>query len=262
MNQGSTQSAVDSRPRYLQAADALAAFLREQRLQPGDLLPPTEELARRIGVSRSTLREAMGYLEQEGRLQRRQGVGTFVTSPPGGHLVYGLEELTALRSLGNLAGLNLELIGQWVAQRAATEELASLFKLPPGAPLARVQAVMALGGRPIAYFDSVVPPDRIDLERFSAEDLTILEHLMEYGQPEPIYTRSELYAVKADPVVAEYLRVEAGEALLKIAEVYDSSDDEPVASSIDYLLTDMVRYHIIRRVVRRTGRPGTARNGK
>jgi Transcriptional regulators len=62
-------------PRYLRLAEALKADLERGLL--GRVLPPERELARALGVSRSTLRRALDLLEAEGLLTRRQGSGTY-----------------------------------------------------------------------------------------------------------------------------------------------------------------------------------------
>lgn len=51
-------------------------------LGPGDPLPSERELAENLGVSRMTLRRAIGALVEEGRVTSRQGHGTFVASSP------------------------------------------------------------------------------------------------------------------------------------------------------------------------------------
>ncbi len=62
--------------RRLQAdlAKMIASLPAESRL------PSEPELARRMGVSRATLREAMRSFEGQGLIRRRQGVGTFVVA--------------------------------------------------------------------------------------------------------------------------------------------------------------------------------------
>jgi len=51
----------------------------EGSLKPGDQLPPERELAGELGVSRSSVREAIQKLVSRGMLYARQGEGTFVT---------------------------------------------------------------------------------------------------------------------------------------------------------------------------------------
>jgi GntR family transcriptional regulator, transcriptional repressor for pyruvate dehydrogenase complex len=51
-----------------------------QDLKPGDLLPPERQLAEMLGVSRSSVRDAIRSLELMGMLEPRQGVGTVVRS--------------------------------------------------------------------------------------------------------------------------------------------------------------------------------------
>lgn len=54
-------------------------ILSEQRLRPGDKLPPEREMAQMLGVSRPSLREAVRTLQARGRLIVRHGQGVFVT---------------------------------------------------------------------------------------------------------------------------------------------------------------------------------------
>src|SRR3954470_21416142 len=70
-------------PAHAQIEAALEAAIERGRLSPGDRLPAERELAGRYGVSRMTLRQALGALEQRGRLVRSKGRygGTFVAEP-------------------------------------------------------------------------------------------------------------------------------------------------------------------------------------
>jgi DNA-binding FadR family transcriptional regulator len=66
---------------------ALYEMIATGRYQRGQKLPPQEELARQLGVSRNTLREAVNQLSAMGLLSSQQGVGTVVQPPtPGGYL--------------------------------------------------------------------------------------------------------------------------------------------------------------------------------
>ncbi|WP_020386837.1 FadR/GntR family transcriptional regulator [Kribbella catacumbae] len=63
-----------------QVADQVVAAIREGRLRPDDRLPAERELARTLGVSRPTLREALAGLELAGLVRSRQGHGTVVVA--------------------------------------------------------------------------------------------------------------------------------------------------------------------------------------
>lgn len=55
-------------------------LITEGRIRPGDRLPPEQELASMLGISRSSLREAVKALSQANVLDVRRGDGTYVTS--------------------------------------------------------------------------------------------------------------------------------------------------------------------------------------
>lgn len=62
--------------------DSVAGRIRAGELKPGDRVPSEPELMRELGVSRTVVREAMSRLQASGMVQTRQGVGTFVLTPP------------------------------------------------------------------------------------------------------------------------------------------------------------------------------------
>lgn len=70
-----------SAPRAYEAiVHELLVLIRGGHLAPGDRLPSERQLAARFGVSRPTVREALGALESRGLVVTRQGSGTFVAS--------------------------------------------------------------------------------------------------------------------------------------------------------------------------------------
>ena len=60
------------------AEEALRRWLATGRHRVGERLPPEQELSGQLGISRGTLRTALGRLERSGEIVRRQGSGTYV----------------------------------------------------------------------------------------------------------------------------------------------------------------------------------------
>ena len=105
--------AVEPRRLYRQIADQLAQLIANGEFPSGSRLPAERELAVSLGVSRTSVREAIISLEMSGLVEVRVGTGIFVTTPPEGinrasrDAGPGPFELLAARSLveGEIAAL-------------------------------------------------------------------------------------------------------------------------------------------------------------
>jgi len=71
--------AVATQRLYEQVAGQVTDLVARGEFKPGDRLPPERDLAKLLGVSRPTVREAMIALEMAGLVEVRVGAGTFVT---------------------------------------------------------------------------------------------------------------------------------------------------------------------------------------
>src|SRR3954454_18316726 len=80
-----------------QIAQRLIALVIERQLEAGDRLPPERELAAEMGVSRSSLREALRALAMLGVTEMRHGDGTYLTS---------LEPAVLMRPVGLVLALS------------------------------------------------------------------------------------------------------------------------------------------------------------
>ena len=71
---------IDTTTRGVAVLDALAEMIERAGLGVGDRLPPEISLAARLGVGRSTIREALNRWEGLGIIKRRRGAGTYLTA--------------------------------------------------------------------------------------------------------------------------------------------------------------------------------------
>ena len=81
--------------RYEEALDALEGIIAAGDVAGDGRLPTERELSDRLGIGRRVLRRALGTLEQNGKIIRHQGRGTFLTGQEydGGSLSGGSHEM-------------------------------------------------------------------------------------------------------------------------------------------------------------------------
>jgi GntR family transcriptional regulator len=124
----------------------------------GDRLPSEPDLAKTLGVSRATLREAMRTFEAQGLIRRRQGSGTFVVGQVP-VLEAGLELLESLETMADRLGLEVTVSDLHVEVLGAEEEVARELGVAPGTPVTRVRRVMREEARPVAYLTDILPEE-------------------------------------------------------------------------------------------------------
>jgi GntR family transcriptional regulator len=144
------QSAV---PLYVQLREALRTDIEARGLRPGDRLPTEAELEARYGVSRSTIRQAVGDLETEGLLRRVQGKGTFVGTPKIQHHPVLTSFSDLLRGQGYHPSHRL--LSSTVVDAPA--EVVQGLELDEGAACRRLERVLSADGDPVGVSRTWLP---------------------------------------------------------------------------------------------------------
>jgi len=124
----------------------------------GERLPSEIELSEQLGISRPTLREALRFLEEEGTIVRRHGVGTFVAAAQP-VIEGGLEVLESIEHMAARRGLATEMEDLQVGERSIREPEREKLG-PAGAEENQVTAVtrvIAADGQRIALLRDIVP---------------------------------------------------------------------------------------------------------
>jgi GntR family transcriptional regulator len=215
---------------------------------PGERLPAEPDLAKQLGVSRATLREAMRAFEGQGIIRRRQGVGTFVVGQPP-VFESGLEVLESIESLAHRIGLDVSMGDVHIERVCASAELAGILGQPEGIELVQVRRVILTGSRPVAYLVDTLPEDMLP-----SEDLkqgftgSVLDLVLQRGSPKLIRSVAEIRAVAASAEIARSLGIQRGDVLLEfIARLY-AEEERVVDYSLSYFLPGYFRFQVVRRV--------------
>jgi len=250
---------ADSRPLYLQAEEALRRLLESGQYPPGRQLPTEPELAQQLGISRSTLREAMRAFEERGWISRRQGVGTFVRQLPAHPPVIesGLEVLESIDQIARRMGLQTHMGEALVEERLATSAELVGLGLETASTVLSVARTILVEAQPVAYLQDSLPLTYLrqaDLrDGFSG---SVLDFLLRRGHPRLAYSYTRLTATAADAGLARLLHVTRGTPLLKMEAQLYSTEDHIVDYSISYFVPGTIDFHVVRRVARRAERTG------
>jgi GntR family transcriptional regulator len=133
-------------PLHSQIERTLAQEIDSGVWQPGGTLPAEPELARRFGVSRMTVRQALGALTERGLLIRQRGRATRIAIEP---IVQSLGRFYSfayeMDRLGRDHSTRVERVGLVRPSPAARE----IFGLTGNAPVAQGTLVRFLGAEPV-----------------------------------------------------------------------------------------------------------------
>jgi GntR family transcriptional regulator len=223
----------------------LAALIA--RTPAGQRLPSEPELAKQMGVSRATLRDAMRTFETQGLIRRRQGSGTFVVGKVPA-IDSGLEVLESLETMANRLSLEISVSNLSVEQMAADENIAENLNLAAGAPVLSVRRVIRTDGRPVAYLADTLPADVLPLADLPIEfHGSVLDLLLERGDSLKT-SRANVSAIGATAEVAKVLEIQRGDVLLHFySQLFDKSG-KVVDYSLSYFIPGYFNFHVVRRV--------------
>lgn len=153
--------------------NALRALI-ESDFREGDRLPPEVEIAKRMNVSRNTIREAIGELVSEGRLDRRWGVGTTVLRPTQ-PAIFSLSDLSPIRRVIEASGHAASLARFHAVKAAADVHVADQLLIAGGARVWLIERLFAVDGTPAVLLKDWCPTSiggrRIDVS--SLADVTV-----------------------------------------------------------------------------------------
>ena len=178
----------------------------------GTVLPTERELAERFGTSRTTVRQAIAELVVEGRLERTQGSGTYVSEP----------KLIQLRQLSSFT----EDIGERrtdarsevldISRVGADAEVARALGLTEGSKVLRIERLRIISDEPIAhevaYLNGSFPRIAAELARRGSLYLTLSQA---YGV-DLAAAEDVVETALASPVEAQLLGVDTGLPMLLI----------------------------------------------
>ena len=214
----------------------------------GEKLPSEPKLAKQLGVSRATLREAMRSFEGNGLIRRKQGVGTYVIGPTP-VIETGLEVLESIETLSAKMGLNVTMGDLKYEYIKADEILSGHFGIALDADLVSISRVILTDNRPIAYLIDILPKSQVsegDLQTgFTG---SVLDRLIASNNYVLSKSKTLINAVGATSIIAKALEIQRGDVLLMFEAFLFDDDDSVIDYSLSYFLPGHFRFQVMRRI--------------
>ena len=164
-------------PLYFQVASRLQQLIENGELPVGGRLENEVELADRLGVSRPTMRRAIGYLVERGMLVRKRGVGTQIVHPK----VRRPVELSSLYDDLVKAGQRPRTEIKLLEIRPAPDAIAEALGIPFGSEINWLERLRYADDEPLALMHNAVPVDVLTLRRSDLERHGLYELLRAAG---------------------------------------------------------------------------------
>lgn len=213
----------------------------------GERLPSEPKLAKNLGVSRATLREAMRTFEAQGLIRRRQGAGTFVVGQVS-VLESGLEVLESLDTIAQRLNLEITVSDLRIEKLYANQEQADGLKMPLASDLISIRRVIRADGHPVAYLEDTLPENFLDPNDLPRDfNGSILDFLIASGTPLTI-SRTAISATGATAEVARALEIQREDVLLKFTSQLYVADGSVVDYTVSNFIPGYFNFHVIRRI--------------
>ncbi len=227
-------------PLHAQVEELLRSLIELPEYKNGGFLPKEVDLAKKLGISRNTLRQASNKLEYEGLLIRKKGVGTKVAQKQVTTHLNEWHSFTQEMNDKGVAFTNVSLHTEWVK---ADKKIASFFEISPETSILKLSRLRGDDDGPFVFFESYFHP-KIGLtgnEDFSRPLYEILEkdfHVI------PSFSNERLKARLASEITSKRLKIAKGDPVLIRERFVSDPGNRPLEYNKGFYIAERFTYTI------------------
>lgn len=230
-------------PLYARAEQELRARIAAGAWKPGEALPTEAALALELGISQGTLRRALSRLEAQRLIERRQGIGTYVTEATSERALFHFFRAEAPDGGRIIPTSRLH----WLETKLARAPEATALALPKAARVHRMfrqrfVTGVALIVEEIALPEALFPGFHLPIGVELSDELYV--HYQRHHGITVMRVTEKLSAIAAPADIAAMLGRAAGEPVLHITRLAFDVMDRPVERRLSWMETSALRYAI------------------
>ncbi len=234
--------ALPPQPLYAKIKDTLRARILDGTYAPHSQMPSEHELCALFGVSRITVRQALGDLQKEGLVFRLHGKGTFVSKPK------AFQNVTSLQGFAEaMSSMGYEIVNQLRSFRVvkASRHVAQKLRLAEGDNVVEIHRVRLLNREPVSLELTWVPEalgKRLASADLATRDIfLILENDCGVALG---HADVSIDAMLADDDIVNALRVQEGSPVLRIERTTHDASGAPIDYEYLYFRGDAFQYRL------------------
>lgn len=226
---------------YVQVKDILVKRIQEKTWKPNTLIPTEQELMEEFNVSRTTIRQAISMLVQDGLLEKKQGKGTIV------------KQQRLVGSLGKLKGFAEEAVEKGLTphSKLVRAEFStdlyfekSMLELEEDEEVLVVERIRFADKTPIAIERSCWPASIGKILTQHDLDGAKFYEILEQNDVHLKRAKEKISAINATIYEADLLGIRGGEALLEMTRLSFGFDDKPIEFTNTKFRSDKYHYDI------------------
>ena len=240
-----------SRPSHATLTDqtvlAIQEAINEGKFSPGSQLPSEMELLQMLGVSRTTLREALRILEEKRLIRKRRGLGTFVLERP---ILKDLSQNFGITEMISQAGYTSGMSDVHIRLDDTQKTLAEKMGIAENSAMVVIERIRTANEIPVVWTRDIMPQQYLGDWMPTSELLkqsSLYECLERYANIRIISGVASFSAVQAGREIAEKLEIHRNALLLLIEQMDNDQNQRSVLFSTEYHLTDKFNFIIHRK---------------
>ena len=229
-------------PLYSQLKELLRARILDGSYVPHSRMPSENELGQTYGVSRITVRQALGDLQKEGLIFKIHGKGTFVAKPK------AFQNVSTLQGLGeSMKQMGYEVLNKLRSLRhvPASARVAERLQVAQGSTVTEIRRVRLINREPISLEITWLPHaigEKLEKADLVARDIfLILENDCGIALG---HADLAIDAVLADSDLTQALNVEEGSPIMRIERLTHTADGTPLDFEHLYYRGDAFQYRL------------------
>ncbi len=212
-------------------------------------IPSEAILADELQVSRTTIRDALSRLENEGAIYRKQGAGTFINMP-GLQIKSRLEEIWSYEDVIQAHGYTPSTRILNIHTEPAGDDIAEKLEIIPTDEVLVVDKLFLADKQPIILATNHIPLKLIDQPYTPKDFLEPVYLFLEKNCRQRLsYYLSDIVPVIADENLVHNLHIQPNTPVISFSELGYNTDNKPILKSISCFRDELLRLRLIRRQV-------------